>query len=201
MADNRYQLAGWVAIAQAIVFVAGIVTGILEAIASAVLFHRSGMALGPSDLLSLAGACMVIYTMTMFRRLLNERYDFHEVDVLITLSIVWNVIFSVAGILIGVVYFGLRMDQSPLGALVFILPFFAVMMITGGVIDILIGVRLLRIKERLSDLVRTMAYLSLIGGICAVSLVFAPVAALIGLATWIVLGLIFLREPDEPEFV
>ena len=201
MTDNRYRTAGWIAIAQAILFVVTIVVGIFEAIASAVVFRRPGMAIGPSDFLALIGAGMAVYTLTMFRRLLNERYEFHEVDTLITLSIIWNVLFAVGGLVMGIVFFGFDMSDKPLGALLFILPYFGAMMIFGGIVDIIIGIRLLRIKERLNDLVRAMAYLSLIGGICAVSLIFSPFAALIGLATWIVLGLIFLREPDEAEFV
>lgn len=201
MTDNRYQLAGWVAIAQAIFMVASIVLSILEAIAAVVVLRKPGLAVGPSDFLVLAGSAMAIYTLLMFRRLLNERYDFHEIDTLITLSIIWNVLFAIGDLVLGAVYVGFRSADRTLGALLVILPYFAGMMLFGGIVDIMIGIRLLKIKERLTDLLATMAYLSLVGGICAVSLVFAPVAALIGLVSYVVLGLIFLREPEEAEFV
>ena len=82
------------------------------------------------------------------------------------------------------------------------LAFFSFAMITAGIIDIFIGINLLRIKEVMSNLLTIFAYMILIGGITELSVILAfPVAFLLVPASCIVMGMIFLKEKEQVEFV
>jgi hypothetical protein len=199
--EKRYQLAGCVAIAQAILIVISIILGLVEETASRVVLHRPGFVLAPSSFLVILEGGSAVYTLTMFRRLLNERYDFHKVDTLITLSIILSVLTAIGDLVTHAVYVNLRAVDEPWEAFMVLLPYLVAMMTLVGIVDIMIGVRLLKIKGQITELLRTMAYLLLVGGICSVSFVLWPFAIVIGVVSWIVLGLIFLREPEEAEFV
>jgi hypothetical protein len=201
MNGNRYSLAGWLAIAQAVVFPAAIVASIAQgALGAAINSRFVASALGPSDILFVTFTGMVIYTLYMLRHLLNERYGFHEIDTLITIAIWWNVIFQVTMLALqGVQMVAWQIPEVASG-IVFLL-FLSSSMLIGGIVDIVIGIKLLKAKDRLSDLLTVFACITLVSGFSQATVILTPLSMIL-LPVWCVtLAMIFLRSKEEVQFV
>jgi hypothetical protein len=197
---NRYSLAGWLAIAQAVLFPLAIGISIFQTAIGARFFGYRGPVLGPSDMLMLVFTAFGVYTLLMFKRLLNERYNFNAIDVLIIISIWWAVIFQVGSLFIksALIFLG------PVSKAAYTITqgaFLVSFMVFIGVIDIIIGVRFLKEKEKFSNLVLAYAYITLVAGILEITIIGIPISMLLIPALCIILGLIFLRDEREVEFV
>jgi len=201
MEPNRYNVAGWLSIIQAILMPLSIVVGIIQGIIGIKVFGYEGPMYGPSDLLGIIITVISIYILFMLKRFINEYYDYREVNFLINLAIIWGVVFFIGGLALrGIEMIFWKYDKDI--TVILDLSFFAVAMITAGIIDILIGVKLLKIKERMSDLLAVFAYLTLITGILEVSIILSPaVPFLVYPASMIVLGIAFLKNREQVEFV
>jgi len=164
------------------------------------VFHYRGPALGPSDLLFIVFTGLGVYVLYMFRRLLNELYNFHEIDLLITISIWWGIIFQISSLALR----GMFIVLWPVSKMALTITYFSFMtiaMVIIGIVDILIAVKLLKIKDALSDLLKAFAYLTIVAGILEVSIVLSPLAFLLIPVSCIILGMILLRGKEEVEFV
>jgi hypothetical protein len=73
-------------------------------------------------------------------------------------------------------------------------------MITAGIIDILIAVKLLQIRQKLNEMIRAFTYITLVSGLAELSVVLSPLALLLLPVSCVILGIIFLRK-EEVEFV
>jgi len=151
-------------------------------------------------LLMLVFTAIGVYTMLTFRRLLNERYGNHDLDLLIIISIWWGIVFQVTAIglkLMSIVFW-------PPDRIVFLVVYFMFMtafMVTIGIVDIMIAVRLLRIKEIFSDTIKALAYVILAAGICEITVFLTPIALLLVPVTCVILALVFLHDSKPVEFV
>ncbi|UCB51738.1 MAG: hypothetical protein JSV10_07055 [Candidatus Zixiibacteriota bacterium] len=199
MDENRYSLAGWVAITQAIIFPLAFIISIAQGLIGVAAFGYRGPTFGPSDLLFIAFTGMSVYTLLMLRNLLNERYNYHDVDTLILLAICWGVVFQISSLALRF-WVVTIWPVSETALSIIYLVFFAVTMITAGIIDILIAVKLLQIRQKLNEMIRAFTYITLISGLAEVSFVLAPVALLLVPVSCVILGLIFFRK-EEVEFV
>ncbi len=200
MEESKYSFAGWLAIAQAVMFPVAIVIGIVEAAVAGGLMDVHRPFLGPSDLLMVVFTAISIYTLLMFRKLLHERYNYHELDFLIIISIWWAIVFQVVGLGLNV----LAMIFWPVKTIVMavtLLVFMTAAMVTIGIVDIMIASRLLRIKETLGEYVRGFAYVTMIAGICEVSVLFSLFSLILIPVSAVILALIFFRDRQEVEFV
>jgi len=200
MEKSNYSIAGWLAIVQAVLFPLTIILGIVEAGLAAGLLGLEKPFIGPSDMLMVIFTAIAIYTLLMFRKLLNERYDYHDLDLLIIISIWWAIIFQAVGLGLGVI----AMLYWPVDKVIMVvvyLVFMTAAMVTIGIVDILIAVKLLKIKETFSEYVRVFAYITIIAGICEVSVIFSPLSLVLIPVTAVVLALIFFRDKHEVEFV
>jgi hypothetical protein len=200
MDENRYNFAGWVAITQAILLIVGFLIAIIQGIVEAALFKHSGPNVGPSDLIMLICTGMTVYTLLMFRNLLNERYNFHQIDTLIIISICLAIIFQIGILLIKWVFFVLG-KGSQMGFVITSLFLMISAMISSGIVDILIAVKLLKIKNSLTELVKIFTYLTLITGIMEVTVLLSPLAFLLFPVSSVILGMIFFKEKEMVEFV
>jgi hypothetical protein len=70
-----------------------------------------------------------------------------------------------------------------------------------GVIDLFIGLRLLSQQEKLGERFTAFAYITLIAAICELTLILAPIALILVPVWCVILGMIFLREKEEAEFI
>jgi len=79
--------------------------------------------------------------------------------------------------------------------------FMTAAMVTIGIVDILIAVKLFKIKENLGEYVRVFAYITIVAGICEVSVIFSPLSLLLIPVNGVVLALIFFKDKFTVEFV
>ena len=164
------------------------------------MFGPHTVTLGPGDLLFTISIGIAVYALIMFRDLLNKRYNYHDIDSLITISIWWNVVFQIISLTFGSI--GMVMGAKyAMGLSLLMLAFLPIYMIVMGIVDIMIATRLLKIKESLNDIFKVFIYVTLIAGILEVSVIFSPLALILIPVSCVVLGMIFLREKEEVEFV
>lgn len=200
MDENKYRLAGWLAIVQAILFPMAMVIGIIEAGIAAGVFDIKRPFVGPSDLLMTLFTIIAVYTLIMFRRLLNERYSYHDLDLLILISIWWAIMFQVIGLALNVLIMIIWPVDKMLYVLVFLV-FFVSAMVSIGIVDILIAVKLLKEKDIFGEYIRGFGYVTMAAGISEVTVLLAPLALILVPISAIVLALIFFRDKQAVEFV
>ncbi len=200
MTENRYTLAGWLAITQAVMFPVAIGIGIMQSIIGARFFDYRGPIFGPTDIIMLAFTLIGIYVMLKFRSLLNERYDFHAIDTLIILSIIWAVVFEFVGLFLK--YLAISMWRyNEIEIVIISIAYLSVSMITIGIIDILIAVQLMKKGKEFNSLIRAFSYITMAAGIMEVTVFLSPFSLLLVPVTLVTLGLIFFRDKEEVEFV
>ncbi|MCB2230794.1 hypothetical protein KQH82_08775 [bacterium] len=199
MAESDYRLAGWLAVVQAVLFPLMFVVGIAEAGLASSLFDIKRPFLGPSDLIGVAFTGVAVYTLLMFRRLLHERYNYHDLDILIVISVWWAIMFQAIGLGIGAI----AMVYWPIDRTLLLIVYLVVLasaMVTIGIVDIMIAVKLLKEKEIFSEFIRGFAYVTLVAGILEVSVFLSPLSLILVPVGAIILALIFLRD-KQVEFV
>lgn len=198
MNQNRYSLAGWVAIAQAIVFPLGVLVAIAQGLIGAAVFGYHGPSYGPGDLLFMLFTVMWAYTLWMFRVYLNERYDYHDLDFLITAAICITILLQMMAFGLRGIAFGL----APIPGSVFIvlyLIFAGFAMFTAGILDILIAVKLLQMRQGDNDLLKAFAYITMAVGVLEVTVILSPLAFVLVPVYCVILGMIFLGKQEEVQ--
>ena len=200
MNENRYTLSGWLAIGAAVLFPLVFAMGIIQAIIAIRSFNYSGPMLGPSDFIMVLVTAMGVYVLLKLRQLLNERYDFHDIDILILVSIWWSIMFQAISISMKIVFIVIW-PVSELVLVVLNITVLGAAMVTIGIVDIMIAMRLLRAKETLNDLLKAFAYVTLAAGVFEVSIIMSPLSLLLVPVSCVILGMIFLKEKEEVEFV
>jgi hypothetical protein len=200
-ADNRYTTAGWLAIAMAAIFPTAMILNWVTGLVGMKAFDHKGPVFGPADLLFFIFTIFSIYVLMQFKKLLNERYQFHDLDVWIPISIWWGVLFQVGSVVIrGIVL--LAGIESPLTIGLGFLTFMVIFTVTAGIIDIVVAAKLLRAKGLLGTPITVFAYLTMASGIAELTVVLLPLVAFLLLpAAFVTLGVIFLRQQEEVEFV
>lgn len=200
METNKFSHVGWLAVIHAIVFPLMFILGIIEQGVAAKLFGIHKPIFGPSDVIGIIAAGIAIYTLWMFKKLLNEHYEYHDLDLLILIAIWWTALFQVIGLGLGL----LAVIYWPVDEFIFavtFLVFFVGAIITIGIVDILIAVKLLKVKENFSEYIRVFAYVTIAAGICEVSVFLTPIALILVPVTSIVLALIFFKDRHQVEYV
>ena len=137
----------------------------------------------------------------MFRKLLNERYNIHSLDILIIVAILLSILSLIFSIFVQSIHLVLYGITERYFRTIY-LTYTAILILAAGVVQILISVKLLMAKKSLNDLFNAFAYVTLAAGILEVSVVLAPLAVLVILPVWcVMLGMIFLREKEAAEFI
>ena len=212
MVKNRYSAAGWLAISQAIlfplVFVAGIIQCLLgvssdffiENCCGELEFFFGDTSLGISDFLFALLTAFGVYVFIMFRKYLNERYEFKDINFLITLYIIWSITYFTGLTILN----WLIPNYLPMTDVVFTavyLTFFSFSMVSVGIIDIFIAVHLLKKKGFGNVMLNVFAYVILIAGVSEVTVFLSPIDIILFPVSCIVLGITLLRANEEIEFV
>jgi len=202
MERNEYALAGWLAIAAAVLVLPSFVLGIATEIAR----HRAPglvlVLLVPYLAVMVCSTVFGVYVLIRFRTLLNRRYGFHRIDGLVTAIVVGVVIITLYAVPLKVLSLTGAIDRLPV-AILAVIPV-AVIGITLGILGIILGVRLLGLPAEGTSYERVYAWLSIAAGICFITFVLTPLGGLIDAASNIVLAMLFLRPATEeaaPEFV
>lgn len=199
---NEFALAGWLAIAAAVLVLPSFVLSIATEVARHRAPELAFALLIPYFVITIAYTICAIYAVLRFRALLNTRHGFHAIDGLITAIVIGVIAMTLYALPIKL--FGLTgaLDDGPLVFLA-ILPL-AVIGIVLGILGIIVGVRLLNLHVENTSYFRVYAWLSIAAGICFVTFILSPIGGLIDAAGNIVLAMLFLKpDGDEiaPEFV
>jgi hypothetical protein len=199
---NEFVLAGWLAIAAAVLVLPSFVLSIATEVAK----HRAPelvpVLLIPYFVITIAYTICAIYAVLRFRVLLNTRHGFHAIDGLITAIVIGFIALTLYALPIKLFGLAGALDDGPLVFLA-ILPVAAIGIVL-GILGIIVGVRLLNLRVENTSYYRVYAWLSIAAGICFVTFVLSPIGGLIDAAGNIVLAMLFLKpESDEiaPEFV
>jgi hypothetical protein len=131
-----------------------------------------------------------MYVLSVFRRLLNERYGFHDVDNWITTLMLC---YGLAA-LIGFAGLALISQSTVITATLIVYG-------TSSLVSIVYAAKLLRLEFDLSGLLRPYAYTTIASGICGVTIVLGPLGNLIFMVSLIVLGIILIRARAESEYL
>jgi hypothetical protein len=193
MNRRQYTFAGWLCIIIAVLFVPNIAINILiEAFgkrAPALYLFRVPMMLIVSGI--------GIYLAVMFRKMLNVRFGFHDIDRLITLTIIASLLLTGLNI---VNYFMQYASQSSDPHWFLAIPGIIIVILL-GIVSIFIGSRLLDLKEDMFGFRNIYAYATFVNGVCIASIIFSPLSLLLTVGLYIIEGMIFLRAAEDVQFV
>lgn len=192
MQERSYRLAGIASILGALLFLPALGLLVLNDLREYPAFSNLG---GPLDLLPLAigldilSKVLVIYAMFSFKHLLNVRYDFHSVDVLIPLLIL-------LGILLGGVSYGARIAETyAIASLVMGL----MLGLAYGIVGIVFALRLLKLNGNLNGYLKPLAYIMMASSVCFVTILMAPLALALEVVFLLILGLVLLSKDQSQE--
>ena len=138
-----------------------------------------------------------VYVFVQFKRLLNERYDIRAANGIITGMIVLDIVWGVDAMMIfpfvGLPPTGfLAILHNVIAALLFLTLF--------GVLGIVLGVHLLKVRQDTSGLFRVFAILYIVTSSCMATVILSPLAMLPGLAASVILAILFFRAAEaEPQ--
>jgi hypothetical protein len=187
-----YTLAGWLSILQA---VAVLLQAAVFLPMANFLFGRV-MSLSGDEILKLrtgfdvVGSLAGIYVLYMFRRLLNERLNFHKADLPI-----YGLIFCyAAAAIIGVTDIVMN---TPYNA---IIAQWIISMLS-NLIGIVYAIRLIKLDDNLNGLLKPYVYLTIAGGVCGATIVLSQIGSLIYMVSLILLGIIMIRAESAPEYL
>ncbi len=200
MQDNRFAAAGWASIVAAVVFpLAFVVEGIHEA-----AFEWTDsvftVAVGPGDFLFLLYAALTVYLLKEFKSLMYEQYSFKEISTIISVAIFWVIVFFggsfVLELLLATVW-----PHNDIGLPLVLIIFWVMGVAIFGIIDIILGIIILRQRHRFSQAVKIFAILSVVTGVCEATLILSFLTLVLVPASCAVLAYIFLKKVEEVEFV
>ncbi len=194
MNERRYTIAGWLAVA---VGAAALLVSIVMVIKETMAFMTgewSAPDFGWYEILISIPGLVSLYLLFLFRRLLNERYLYHGANGVI-MALIWT---SLAGMILMFLSIGFMSAQQFVNMSILM---FLVFMIVGGVLSIKLALRLLEIKDRTNNMITAFAYLNMVTGVVYVTIIGAPMILILEPILMVMLGMIFLREQDQVEFV
>jgi hypothetical protein len=198
--ERQYQWAGWLALTAAVLVLPLFVLGFLVQPQWPKLAFPLLFAYVPVVVLQTAFA---VFALFWFRRLLNNRFHFHDTDGLIVTIIIGAIILGAIGLAakIGVLF----VPKSALVAagLLALVPVIMVGLPL-AILSIIFAVRLLRLQDDLCGLLKPFAYTTIAAGACFLTIILAPLGFLVDAVSNALLGMIFLRilkAPAQVEFV
>lgn len=187
--ENKYKLAGYCAIASAILYIPACVISILyeiPAISTPVLLPFI-------FIFGIGQTLCSLYAFKRFRDYLNENYDFHAIDKLVIPIILLCVAITVTSLS------GYVVPQLEL----LFLGLMAITGITGAILLLIFCILLLRLQVSLNGLLKPYAYTMIAACICFITCILVPVGLILAAVTDFMLGIILLKTPEklEVEFV
>jgi hypothetical protein len=196
MKKNQYTLAGWSAITSFVVGCPLVIIGFVYDIL--IQLHQEFM---PAFylivvLLTLLQLVCSIYAFYQFKKLLNERYQFHQVDMLMIIIIIGSILIT------AVILFFRAVPVIPVKFIG--LAAIIAVGIPLSILGIVFSVKLLHLNHSLHGLLKPLAFTYIAACCCFLTVILSSVGLLIAAAFDLLLGIAFLRgeekEPD-PEFV
>ena len=193
MKDSRFNNAGWFSILGAVLFYPAIILALLA------MSHTNLRPLLFIEIPLAIFACVLnVYVFFQLKRLVNERYFLHNINILITLQIVCYIVLCVKDIFITLMIL-IYSDTDFVSLLDSILGTAGFLMI--GIVGILFGVGLLRIHDDSAGLLRTYAIISIIAACCFISVILFPIGIFLGVSNSVILGAVFFKAAESDALV
>ena len=126
---------------------------------------------------------IAIYILLTFKGLLNSYFSFYNVDTIIAM-LIWALVF-----LAGANIVPLFLPEYKVNIGIFTLIF----TLLCGILNIMLGVKLLKLKEDLFGLLKPFSYLTIAAGILCVTIVLLPLYMIAEVISSILLAIIFFR--------
>jgi hypothetical protein len=145
--------------------------------------EREVMLKGVEAVMLAAGTALTVYLLLTLQRLLREGYRFILAEAPIKLLIRINIIAA------GVSILGLAIPtlESSLAT------FSVVVVVILGILQIILGIRLLKLAAGFQGLWTPYCYLNIVTGICLAAVVLVPVGMITGAIADVMLGTIFFQ--------
>lgn len=200
MNQNQFQGAGYASIIAAVVLpLAFTLEGMHQAaVATGLLDWDPGI--GLSDLLFLLFALLSIYAYLKLKHLMYEYFSFRKIDLVIAATIIWHAIFFGGSFILEITLVPLW-PADEIGLSLLLGSFWIIGMAVFGIIDILIGIIILRQREEFPTVIRVFAWLSVVAGFLEGSIILSPFSLPVVMAMLVTMGVIFLRRLDSVEIV
>ncbi|NIM00204.1 MAG: hypothetical protein GTN89_04790 [Acidobacteria bacterium] len=202
---KQYEIVGWMSITAAILLFPSIVLGMVLEVS-----RKPGVVVFLLPYVLLFGTSMglSLYVLYRFKRLLNDRYQFHDVDNIVTAILILGGVMGVVGIGIKIAGTFLKINvDDPIKLLPMALMAVGILGLIGlplAILSIIFAVRLLRLKDSLFGLLKPYAYLTIVASALFATFLLAFLGFFLDAACSVLLGLIFLRSArgvPHPEFV
>ncbi|HVF09827.1 MAG TPA: hypothetical protein VNA16_03445 [Abditibacteriaceae bacterium] len=174
--------AGWLAVIYA---ATQIPTIILYVFAQDLAGVSSGKLI--EAILGVVSLALYLSLMLRIKQFLNERFNFHEADALLNVMILANTV-GTGLVLMAIVITPLESLSEWLSVLTCVVL---------GVVGIIFSIKLLRLPDDLCGLLKPYAYTYMVGSVLTASVVLLPLAIIVGVASSIMLGMIFFRAADS----
>lgn len=192
MKDARFKTAGFLSLFNAVLLFPMVIAAILavhKMLVSLLLFIGTP--------LSVISCLIAVYVLLQLKRLLIERYYIHNMNSIIIALIFCVIISCVRDVLMAM--FMLMFPDPDLIKFLDLISGISLLLLA-GVVGLIFGVRLLKVHEESSGLLRTYSIILIIGSACFISFFLFPIGLFLAMANDIVLGIIFLKEAGtEPQ--
>ena len=176
MTQDRLKLAGWLSILNAVITIPSAVMGFIMGFKN----------IAPNFVvivLSVLSILIFIYILLTFKGLLNSYFNFYNVDTIIAMFIWANVFLTGANIV-----------PSFLPEYKVKIGIFTLMVgLLCGILNIMLGVKLLKLKEDLFGLLKPFSYFTIATGILYLTIVLLPLCMIAEVISSILLAIIFFR--------
>jgi hypothetical protein len=177
MTQDRLKLAGWLSILSAVITIPIIILGFIIGL-------KQNIALDfVLVLLTTLSILILIYILLTFKGLLNSYFSFYNVDTIIAMFIWANVFVTGANIV------PLFLPEYKVKIVIFSLMF----MLLSGILNIMLGAKLLKLKDDLFGLLKPFSYLTIATGILSMTIVLLPLGMITDVISSILLAIIFFR--------
>jgi hypothetical protein len=191
--DSRFKTAGWLSILGLILLLPEIV--IMALYSSNLIFKPLFLLYFP--LVAIATG-FTVFVLIQFKRLLKERYDMHKADGIITFLIVINIVIAAKDIILKTLM-GLPHIEAFMGILDLVVGVLSLLLI--GIIQIILGVYLLSVRDDPSGLFRIYAILYIVASACLLTIILIPIALLLHLVDSVILAILFFRAAETETMV
>lgn len=173
------------------------------------ILHYYKIAIHDTKIMIIARLVLDVYIFIFFRKLLNDKYRFPDVNTYIVLIIIFDVITSLLNIATQFIY---KYHSTHSTDLLYILYeiFFVLSPIAYGIIMIVFSVKLLHLRDNLSGFLKPFCYLMIAAAISNITpvlsnaasirditLVLQIFAMIFTMANYVIWGLIFLKSANR----
>jgi len=199
MTKIQLNLAGWLSIILAITYIPILIITIFMTVQG--IEHGIEQATGRATeqtteknpyallnlILGLVCLGLFVYIMIQLKILLNSRFQFHNVDIIILILIVLFIVSTIPLLLL------LGSSETNMVANILSL----VVVILHGIFEIIFARKILHLSDNLFGLLKPFSYTAMAGGICMVTVILSPLAIIIGIVNYVILGMIFFEAAER----